>query len=368
MKTLSFNLTNCHNIIGDFNDQKKVATWSGVYTIKDYNLLERSAKVACIIDVLVRFSNLDKKIVTEKLHLESIRLGMYEDLAKVTLNEISHKTKLMFPKLSKLRKELTFNELSKMNLSNDNTALFIAKIGDILNSYLEARVEKKLGSSEDDILYAIEKSYIRIEDARILCKDKDLADKIVASAHHLMTTSADDCQFVSIIDFTARQSQVKRWSRRVTLNKFNLLEHSGRVSCLVDVFLQIYKESLNIDTNSQLEILRYALYHDYPEVILNDTPSPVKQLYPNLDILLKDIEEEIMQVLELTDSKLSKLICKIADIYDCLYEAKQEQLLGNRDPEFQKVIDGYSENFEKQVNKYSSVNIDVVSKLKTLYL
>ena len=43
----------------------------------------------------------------------------------------------------------------------------------------------------------------------------------------------------------------------------------------------------------ELNVFRYSLYHDYPEVILNDMPSPVKQDYPILDKIQKNTEKEI---------------------------------------------------------------------------
>ncbi len=368
IKKLAFTLQDSSNIVIDFNSQKQVPTWSGVYTILRYNLLERGAKVASIIDVLVRFTNLKSTVISKQIHLDAMRVGMYEDMAKVTFNEISHKTKAMFPLLAKRRKELSNIELSDMNLSKDNLTLFIAKVADIINSFLEAQVEKRLGSQEYDILYAIEKAYVRIEEARSKCEDQKLAKKIVKAAHHLMTAKSDDCQFVSIIDFTARQSQVKRWAGRATLNNFNLLEHAARVACSVDVFLQVNSKELNFSTEEELQTLRYALYHDYPEVLLNDTPSPVKAKYPDLDVLLKEIEGEIMELLDLTETKNIKFICKIVDIKDCLYEAKQEKLLGNQDPEFDLVINGYAATFAKQVAKFAGVDQSIVDKLKEMFI
>lgn len=368
MKTLSFTINNFANIIEAFNDQKKVAIWVGVPTIIKRNLLERAGKVANIIDVLVRYNNKHNEVkINDSIHLESIRLGMYEDLAKVVLNEISHKTNKMFPQLAKLRKELAAKELSNMNLSVDSSVIFIAKLGDILNSYFEAKSEFKLGSRNENIIFAIENAQNRLEAAKSICDDSLLADTMVKISTYLMNANPDECDFASTIDLFSRQSQIKRWSRRETLNQFNLLEHSARVTCLVDVFLQVFKSELKINDSEALQITRYALYHDYPEVILNDTPSPVKRLYPELDSMLKEIEAEIMTNLELDETKKTKFICKIVDIFDCRYEAQQEILLGNNENEFKIVLQEYANNFNSQVKKYSGVSSKIVNRLMKLY-
>lgn len=352
---LKFDHEHYQNLIETFNDQKKVSAWAGVYTNMKYSLLDRATKVACIIDTLIRKVN-NHSVISTELHLEAIRLGMYEDMPKVSLNEISHSTKQLYPKLANMRKNLSSHILKDMNLDQSDDCLFIAKIGDILNSYFESKIEQSLGSKDAEILNAGNNAYIRMEKAKTITENTVLKDLVIAAAFGLMSNSETNDRYINIIDTVCRQTQIKRWARRITLNNFTLLEHSGRVACLVDCFIQVNKTQLKYSVEEHLNHLRYALYHDYPEVILNDTPSPIKKLYPEMDVLLKDIEDDIMNVLDLKITKTSKLICKIADIYDCLYEAKQEKLLGNNDNEFAVVIDGYNDNFATQLKKYPKVN------------
>ena len=351
---LKFDLENFRNIIRDFNDQKNISTWAGIYTIRDYNLLDRSAKVACIIDNVVKMVNdFYPNTISCELHLQAMRLGMYEDLSKSTLNEISHSTKKIYPLLAEKRKTISKINWVNMDLSQDPHTVYLAKIGDILNSYFEAKVEEKLGSKEWDILQSTHLAEMRFSVAHSELNDLVFTQKIKVVERMILQSPPFYCSSfaLDIIECFARQTQIKRWAKRITLNKFTLLEHSGRVACLTDVFVQLFKSDLGFSAQEELDVLRYALYHDYPEVLLNDTPSPVKQIYPSLNNLLKEIEEEIMSDLELTTNDLTKLIVKMADINDCRYEAIQEQMLGNKDPEFQIVIDEYSDNFNKQIAK-----------------
>lgn len=136
-----------------------------------------------------------------------------------------------------------------------------------------------------------------------------------------------------ILDF-ARQKNVRRWNGRKTLSEFNLLEHAGRVANICRTIMS----GVNLSESVKLHVMEYALLHDYPEVWLNDTPSPIKARYPELDTLLKSIESEILQPLELELSPLIKWIVKLADILDCLYESLIELKLGVECAEFSGVV------------------------------
>ena len=365
---LKFDLENYEDLIEHFQSQKEIKSWPGVQTIKKHNLLHRAAKVPVIIDCLVNaVNNLTEGSITQYTHLEAMRNGMYEDLAKTILNELSKKTKTDYPDYAKSYNKVLNQISSTLNMSKDPKVQYLAKIGDILNSYFEAKLENTLGNNTEKILEALNDVNLRLETANNFGND-DFSINVLNIANKLIQNNPEVYNYNLIIENTQNQMTVERWAKRLSLNDFNLLEHTARVTALVDIFLQIKKTENNFDKSMELNVFRYSLYHDYPEVILNDMPSPVKQDYPILDKIQKNTEKEIMNILELTNSKTAKFICKIADIYDCLYESKAEILAGNKDPEYIKNRDSYENTYHKQLNKYKDyVSADLVKNLEQMF-
>lgn len=367
---LKFDKDNYLDLIEHFQSQKQIKSWSGVQTIKKHNLLHRAAKVPVIIDCLVNAVNkLTDTSITQYIHLESMRNGMYEDLAKTILNDLSKKTKNDYPEYAKHYNKVMKQISADLNLSKDPKVEYLANIGDILNSYFEAKLENTLGNNTDKILEALNDTNSRLETANLSQNvNEDFEKNVLDIAQKLTNNDPSISNYSLIIENTQNQMTIERWAKRLSLNDFTLLEHSARVTALVDIFLQINKSENNFDKSMELNVFRYSLYHDYPEVILNDMPSPVKQDYPILDKIQKNTEKEIMNVLELTNSKTAKFICKIADIYDCLYESKAEIQAGNRDPEYIKNRDNYENTYKKQLNKFKdSVSVELIKLLEEMY-
>lgn len=368
MHNLAFNSTDYKNLFTHFYEQKHIPTWYNVHTIKEYNLLERSGSVLAIIDSLINLTNdrFENRYISQYFHLESMRKAMYEDVPKTILNDLSHTVKRKFPAYAKKYKNALTKISEPLNLNKNKQVVFISKIGDILNSFFEAKIENKLGNHSLEIENVIKNVNMRFLEAQELIDDKDFSNEILKSATILIT--GDNTQYNTIIENTFKQKNIKRWSRKLVINKFNLLEHSARVACLVDIFLQVFKDKNYFTKTQELNIFRYALYHDYTEVIFNDMNSPVKKIFPELAESLKSIERIIMtEELKLSDSKVAKLICKIADIYDCKYEANAEKEAGNTNNEYQKVIDQYHENYEIHESKFESISEDIKNDLRTLY-
>lgn len=363
---LSFDLENSQNIIDAFNSQKNIKGWYGEETIKEYNLLERAGKCFAILDNLINFINHsnEKKVISNHIHLESLRLTMYDDIFKSKLNEISHLAKVRYQKLSKKISSIKKIYMSNMNLSTNETVVLLAKVADIMNSYYEAKVENNLGNNMPEIVDVLKYSFERLHNLREDFKNNEHVDTIIINANMLMNANANNT-YKFMINQATRLGRVSRWGKRKTLNNFNVLEHSARVACLVDVFLKVGNGI--IAKEQELNTLRYAFYHDYPEKILNDLPSPVKDEFPDLNMLLKSIEKDIMKPLNLTNSKQAKAICKFADIYDCKFESSQEILLGNQDQEFLGNINDYDATFQKMEKRFEDVNPEIISLARTLF-
>jgi len=147
----------------------------------------------------------------------------------------------------------------------------------------------------------------------------------------------DNSQTLSMLTEFARQKHVKRWNGRKTLNDFNLLDHAARVANITRILCKLSEEAgLFLLPELKLHALEYALYHDFGEVYLNDTPSTVKAKHPELDCLIT----------------YSQAIVKYADIIDCLHEALLEKRLGSRDAEYDVVIANAMDKIHGVISKY----------------
>lgn len=352
-------------------DMKKISAWPGVQTIKDHNLQNAAGKKIAIVDALIRRIN-DKypNKISDQMYLDSLRLVLYGGVAKTEFNVLSYRTRQQFPEYAKAYKNALSNHMESVNLSKDNSVIFISKIASILNSYKEAILENTLGNRSPEILEALSYNFTmdRVEEESIDCKDKELVELITNDCLSLIN-SPESSKYSKIINITANQTEINRWSRKLSLNNFTLLEHSTCVVGLVDNYLQVFDEENSLNTKEKLDIFRYSFYHDYPEAILNDIPSPVKKRNPELIKELEKAEDIIFEPLNLNQSKLAKFICKIADINHCLYEAKMEIEAGNRNPEFREVVNSYADNYQVQLNKFKDyVDPKIVNNIAKMYL
>lgn len=373
MFNLEFKRENISNIIKAVQDQKFIKSWHGVHTINNFNLLQRSAKVCVIIDSLINYINHNNEnMISQHIQLESMRNGLYEDLGKTVLNDLSKQTKLDYPDYAKSYEKHLKEINSDLNLSKNPSVILFAQIGDILNSHFESKLEFSLGNKTPEIINSMKNLDSRLELALSKFPENNTAfnNKVMDSIKEIISGENNlSKQYLKIIENTQKQTTVERWAKRLTLNNFNLLEHTARVTVLSDLYLQLYKNDLNIDKSQELNVFRYSLYHDAPEVVLNDMPSPVKRIYPNLDKIQKQTEKTIMEDLNLVNSKIAKFICKISDIYDCRYESAAEIKAGNQDQEFKENFNNYLEIYRVQENKYKDYIPEIISeKIKEIYL
>lgn len=394
---LKIDKDNFKNVIEAFQDQKHIKTWSGVHMIQKHNLLHRAATVPVIIDCIIKSINRtnDNSFITPKQHLDAMRHGMYVDLPKTILNDLSRVTKLEFPEYAKKYQHSINNEKSDLSLSNEPITLYLSKLGDILNSFFEAKNEFILGNRNYEILNAINSTKSRVEKAKYEYisgtaghdysnenfDNIEVAENIANMSSLFINNYEDFLQnknsiedksllkSLTIIDNTFKQTTVERWAKRLSLNDFTLLEHSARVTALSDIFVQLYKENNTFSTEEELNCFRYSLYHDYPEAILNDMPSPVKKIYPELNEEQKIAEYKIMIDLDLPNSNISKFIGKMSDILDCRYESLAEITAGNEDPEYINNFNSFPQIYETQLNKFKDlVPPELIKAIETFYI
>ena len=75
-----------------------------------------------------------------------------------------------------------------------------------------------------------------------------------------------------------------------------------------------------------------ALYHDVPESLIGDNPTPIKWKFPRLAKELDKVEQEVMKDLgvNIILKDYEKVMLKIADMMELLWFCVEEERRGNR--------------------------------------
>lgn len=140
-----------------------------------------------------------------------------------------------------------------------------------------------------------------------------------------------------------RMKYIDRWALMRNTRKENLSEHSLETAFIAHAIAVIDNKRFGGSTDPEKAAL-LAMFHDTPEIITGDLPTPVK--YYNNDIinayneieqhavdsLLKllpeDLRSEYEPLFDCKDEKL-KLIVRAADKISALIKCKDEIMLGN---------------------------------------
>ena len=132
-------------------------------------------------------------------------------------------------------------------------------------------------------------------------------------------------------------SGIKRFSRRLKVREENVAEHMWYVSYITS---EICKE-LEMPERITLAALKYAIYHDVPELVLDDVNHDVKQAYPEIskslqkqeDYIFSKLGQDIYNVYNeedlTTDNLVARLIVTLADVHSVALYIDSEQALGN---------------------------------------
>ncbi len=151
----------------------------------------------------------------------------------------------------------------------------------------------------------------------------------------------------------SRMKYINRWALMRNTSSENISEHSNDVACIAHALAVIknirYGGNLNPERAAFL-----GLYHDMPEIITGDMPTPVKYHSPSLREAFAEVEdmaskkllsmlpEDMKQYYESAffpeeqDKELWKII-KAADKISALIKCIEEEKAGNR--EFTKAFE-----------------------------
>jgi 5'-deoxynucleotidase len=148
----------------------------------------------------------------------------------------------------------------------------------------------------------------------------------------------------------SRMKYINRWSLMRNIRTENISEHSHDVAVLSHVLALLTNKRFggNVDVG---RCVLLALYHDMPEILIGDLPTPVKYFNPEirdaykqvervsseklLTMLPEDLREEYRSLI-ITDGESSyeHRIVRAADKLSALIKCIEEEGQGNR--EFEK--------------------------------
>ena len=145
---------------------------------------------------------------------------------------------------------------------------------------------------------------------------------------------------------TSRMKYITRWGLMRNTRKENIAEHSLEVAIIAHLLCEIKNKRFggNVDA---CKAIKLALYHDVPEIITGDLPTPVKYYSPVISEAYKDVEKAATEKLllgipeDLRDSYKEifddesdpeiRAIVKAADKISALIKCIEERQTGNSD-------------------------------------
>lgn len=146
----------------------------------------------------------------------------------------------------------------------------------------------------------------------------------------------------------ARMRYIARWGLMRNTQPENIQEHSHQVAVLAHALAVIRRDVFGGDADPGLAAAA-ALYHDAPEILTGDLPTPIKYYNPDLrsayqtvedaaarqllDLLPTELREDYVPLLAGTDPELAAVV-KAADKLDAYLKCVKELKAGNT--EFRK--------------------------------
>ena len=91
--------------------------------------------------------------------------------------------------------------------------------------------------------------------------------------------------------FTSRLKYINRWALMRNTTYENLSQHSGEVATIAHALAVIGNKRLGKEYNAERAAL-LGLYHDTPEIITGDMPTPVKYYSSEMRSVFGMVEKE----------------------------------------------------------------------------
>ncbi|MBQ6143340.1 MAG: 5'-deoxynucleotidase [Clostridia bacterium] len=174
----------------------------------------------------------------------------------------------------------------------------------------------------------------------------------------------------SFFSFISRLRYVNRWALFKNNESEDLADHSAEVAFLAHALAVIKNKKFGGKVNAERAAL-LGLYHDTPELITGDMPSPVKYfgtemkpLYDKIEqvavsemisMLPEEFKDDFRPLLSHTEEEKELWqIVKNADILSALIKCLREKSLNN--PDFNKPLDTITEKLKTMSKQYPEVD------------
>ena len=123
----------------------------------------------------------------------------------------------------------------------------------------------------------------------------------------------------SFFAYIFRMRYIARWALMRNTRTENVEEHSYEVAVLAHALAAIGREVYHKDIDPD-RVATAALFHDAPEIITGDMPTPIKYYNPELKTAYKQVEAVAQ------DKLLSMLPPELASVYEPLVRESDEKV------------------------------------------
>lgn len=149
----------------------------------------------------------------------------------------------------------------------------------------------------------------------------------------------------SFFALTSRMKYINRWGLMRNSREENIAEHSLDVAIIAHLLCELRNSRFGGKVNPERAAV-LAIFHDVPEIITGDLPTPVKYFSSDISKAYKkveaaavdelvsqipdDIAEDYRKILAPDDAELASLV-KAADKISALIKCIEERKSGNND-------------------------------------
>lgn len=150
----------------------------------------------------------------------------------------------------------------------------------------------------------------------------------------------------SFFALTSRMKYINRWGLMRNTRPENIAEHSLEVAIITHLLCELHNRRFGGNIDVSRAVLA-AVYHDVPEIITGDMPTPVKYYDPEIRDAYKKVEHAATEKLlaampadlrdayrpileEDSDPKIAAIV-KAADKLSALIKCVEERRSGNTD-------------------------------------
>lgn len=150
----------------------------------------------------------------------------------------------------------------------------------------------------------------------------------------------------SFFALCSRMKYINRWGLMRNSRPENIAEHSLEVAIITHLLCELRNRRFGGNIDIEKAVLT-AIYHDVPEIITGDMPTPVKYYDPGIrdaykrvehaaceklvSCIPEDLREAYLPLLEEPDDKEIAKIVKAADKLSALIKCIEERRSGNTD-------------------------------------